>query len=75
MMSSYQDPTFDQARRELAPVTQAAIIEWLRRRGTFTMPTLKRRKSFRRWVKEHALAVGLAVGLVLGWLLRVFWHG
>ena len=82
MMSSYQDPTFDQARRELAPITQAAIIEWLRRRGTFTMPALKRKKNLRRWVKEHTLTflpvlmtVGLAVGLVFGWLLRMFWHG
>ena len=82
MMSSYQDPTFDQARRQLASITQAAIIEWLRRRGTFAMPALKRKKNLRRWVKKHTLTVlpvlmtvGLAVGLVLGWLLRIFWYG
>ena len=31
IMSSYYDPTFDEALRALAPITQAAIIEWLRR--------------------------------------------
>jgi hypothetical protein len=40
IMSSYHDPTFEQARRALAPIAQAAIIEWLRRRGTFTMPLI-----------------------------------
>src|SRR6266508_4503306 len=34
MMSSFQDPTFDQACRVLYQITQAAIIEWLRQRGT-----------------------------------------
>src|SRR5262249_13859683 len=29
MMSSFRDPTFDQASRILSQVTQAAIIEWL----------------------------------------------
>jgi hypothetical protein len=45
IMSSYQDPTFDQMRRELARITQAAIIEWLRRGGVFTMPPLRRSKN------------------------------
>jgi hypothetical protein len=45
MMASYHDPTFDQARRALAPITQEAIIEWLRRRGVFTMPPIVRKKS------------------------------
>lgn len=38
--SSYYDPTFDHARWELAPIVQEAIIEWLRRSGTFTMPVI-----------------------------------
>jgi len=37
IMSSYYDPTFDEARRALEPITREAIVEWLRRRGTFTM--------------------------------------
>ena len=53
MMSSFQDPTFDQACRVLHQITQAAIIEWLRQCGTFTMLPLKRRRSWRRWIKEH----------------------
>jgi hypothetical protein len=76
MMSSFQDPTFDQACRVLYQIAQAAIIEWLRQCGTFTMLPLKRRRSLRRWVKDHTLSVlpvlvgaGLAVGMVLGWLL------
>jgi hypothetical protein len=79
MMSSYyQDPTFDQARRELARITQAAIIEWLRRGGVFTMPSLQRRKSWRRQVRENALLLLPAltvVGLVLGWFLRSVLYG
>lgn len=78
MMSSFQDPTFDQARRELAPIAQAAIIEWLKRRGTFTMPTLERKNDWRRWVKKYALTLlpsVTIVTLVLGWLLGVSWRG
>jgi hypothetical protein len=79
MMSSFQDPTFDQASRVLAQITPAAIIEWLRRGGSFTMPPLKRRMTRRRWSKEHAVsvlpvfaAVGLALGVFLRWRLRRF---
>jgi hypothetical protein len=77
IMSSYHDPTFDEARRALAPITQAAIIEWLRRRGTFTMPPIRRKMNLRRWVKEHPLVIlpsVLALGVVSGWLLRMFWR-
>jgi hypothetical protein len=77
MMSSFQDPTFDHACSVLYQIVQAAIIEWLRQRGTFTLLPLKRRRSWRRWVKDHALSVlpvlgglGIAVGIVLGWLLH-----
>lgn len=48
MMSSFQDPTFDQACRVLYQIAQAAIIEWLRQYGTFTMLPLKRRRSWHR---------------------------
>jgi hypothetical protein len=44
-ISSFQDPTFDQASRVLTQIAPAAIIEWLVRGGTFTMPVLKRRTS------------------------------
>lgn len=75
MISSYRDPTFDQARRALAPITQETIIEWLRRRGVFTMAPIERKKTLRRWIKEHALLilpVLTALGVVLGWFLRTF---
>lgn len=79
-MPSFQDPTFDQASRLLTQIAPAAIIEWLLRGGTFTMPPFKRPWSWRRWVKDHALSVlpvlggiGIAVGIVLGWLLRILW--
>jgi hypothetical protein len=82
VMSSYRDPTFDQACREMAMMTQAAIIEWLRLGGSFTMPVIKRRKTLRRWVKDNAIGVlvvstlgALSMGLVLGWVLRPFWRG
>ena len=48
IMSSFQDPTFDHAWRVLAQITSAAIIEWLRRSGIFTLPPLKHRRSRRR---------------------------
>ena len=80
MMSSFQDPTFDQACRMLHEIAQAAIIEWLRRRGTFAMLPFRRRRSWRRWVKDHALSVllilggvGIAVGMFLGWFLSILW--
>lgn len=80
IMSSFQDPTFDQACRVLYQIAQAAIIGWLRQCGTFTMQPLKRRRTWRRWVKDHAISllavlgsVGIAVGVVLGWLLSMLW--
>lgn len=80
LMSSFQDPTFDHACRVLYQIAQAAIIEWLRKCGTFTMLPLMRRKSWRSWVKDHALSilpilgvVGIAVGMVLGSLLSILW--
>jgi hypothetical protein len=82
MMSSYQDPTFDQTQRELWEITQAAIIEWLRRSGTFTMPVKARKTSLRRCLKDHFLTVlvviacgCLVAGLAMGWVLRVLWYG
>ncbi len=77
-MSTYQDPSFREAHRELARITPAAIIEWLGWRGEFTMPTFERPKTWRRWMKEHpliALPVAVLVGLVLGWSLRMVWLG
>jgi hypothetical protein len=50
MMSSYHDPTFDQAGRALVPVTQAAIIEWLKRGGIFTMPPVEPKKRRRQGI-------------------------
>ena len=45
MVPRFYDPTFDAARRELAAITRAALIEWLRRGGTFSMPVLKGKKT------------------------------
>jgi hypothetical protein len=80
MMSSFQDPTFGQAYRALAKITPAAIIEWLRRSGCFSMSPLKRRTGRRRFLREKALlllpvllTVGAILGMVIGRLLRVVW--
>jgi hypothetical protein len=77
--SSYYDPTFTQARDELALITRAAIVEWLGRCGTFTMSPFQRKTSLWRRVKANALIVlpvimilGIAVGLILDRLLRAF---
>jgi len=29
------------------------IVEWLKRRGTFCMPAVDQRKTFRRWIKDN----------------------
>jgi hypothetical protein len=69
MMSSFHDPTFDAAHRALTDITQATIIEWLRRGGTFSMLAVDRRRSWRRWVKRHGItAAAVTLGLTLGWL-------
>jgi hypothetical protein len=78
VMSSFEDPTFGQASRVLCDIAHAAIIEWLQRNGEFTMPPLERRRTWRRWVKDHTfqilpatVGVGIIVGLSLAWLFRV----
>jgi hypothetical protein len=74
-MRTYQDPSFLEAHRTMAQVTPAAIVEWLKRGGTFSMPPVAKHWTLRRWLRNNlAIALGLvfAAGLVLGWLLRVF---
>lgn len=75
-MRTYHDPSFRDAHREMARVTPAAIIEWLKRRGTFALPNVEKRPTLRRWARDHMtvmLALTLAVGLLVGWLLRTMW--
>jgi hypothetical protein len=80
MMSSFQDPTFDCACRALHYITRAALIEWLLRSGTFTMPALNRKRTWRRWIKDQAITlvpfaagVGAAMGIAMGWFLARGW--
>jgi hypothetical protein len=77
-MSTYQDPSFREAHRELARITPAAIIEWLKRRGAFDLPVGKQRKTIQRRLKENifvALVAVFGVGLVIGLALRNVWYG
>jgi len=72
---TYQDPSFREAHRTMAEVTPTAIVEWLKRRGTFKMPPVAKPWTLRRWLRNNlAITLGLVfvAGLVLGWLLRVF---
>lgn len=78
MTSSFEDPTFYQSHRDLHAIAQATIIEWLRRSGNFRMPLLKKRKTFKRLVKEHALALiptmtvlAAIAGFSLHWYLQL----
>ena len=76
MMSNFRDPNFEEATRELFKVTRAAIIEWLSRGGVITMAIQERKRTWRWWMREHALAmflIAMATGLCLGWLLRMLW--
>jgi hypothetical protein len=77
-MRTYDDPSFREALWAMARVTPDAIIEWLKRRGTFQMPPVKNRRTFRRWLRDNVMGVCgvmLAFGLATGWLLGVFWSG
>jgi hypothetical protein len=47
-MRTYEDPSFRDAHREMARVTPASIIEWLKRRGTFDLPNGRKRQTVRR---------------------------
>lgn len=55
MHSSFKDPTFDHAARELYVIAQESIIEWLPRGGVFAMPMLNHKTSLKRSIKDHAL--------------------
>jgi hypothetical protein len=52
-LSRFCDPTFGQARRALADITRAAIIEWLRRGGNFFMRALKAKRTRATQRSEH----------------------
>jgi hypothetical protein len=76
-LSSYHDPTFREAHREMLQVTNAAIIEWLKRRGIFHLSTHRNQRTFRRWLRDNiivASGVIFGFGLAIGWLLRGFWN-
>ena len=62
----------------MARVAPKTIIKWLKRRGTFQMPASQNRRTFLRWLRDNIIVtcgVIFAFGLVIGWLLRVFWKG
>jgi hypothetical protein len=74
-LASYRDPSFREVHREMFQVTSAAIVEWLKRRGTFQMPTRNNRRTLLRRLKDNvvvALVVIFGFGLAIGWVLRVF---
>lgn len=64
-VSSFQDPTFDQATRVIFRVAHAAIIEWLRLGGTLVFPPRQSTGNWRRSTKKHALIL-LPIAFVLG---------
>jgi hypothetical protein len=74
-LSSYRDPSFREAHREMFKVTSAAIIEWLRKGGAFQMPAPKNRRKFRKWLKDNvavAASIIFAAGLGLGLAISYF---
>jgi hypothetical protein len=48
MLSSYHDPTFDQARRAFAEIVPETLFEWLRRGGKFALAKRHTSRSKRR---------------------------
>ncbi len=70
-MSSFVDPSFDQATRSLYVIVSAAFVEWLMRGGRFTPLPIKRPNKIRRWIKRcGSIMLVLIVGVALGWFLR-----
>jgi hypothetical protein len=67
--STYQDPTFDRARREVAPIVREAILEWLTRGGVYTMPSRTRRSLGDRLWEHRKTVLALVAGIVIGFLL------
>jgi hypothetical protein len=71
--STYHDPTFDQARREVAPLVREVLLEWLRRGGVYTMPPREIPLADRlRKHRESVLA--LVAGMVIGFLLAAWFR-
>jgi len=62
-LTSFYDPSFDEAMRKMFRTAQATIIEWLRRSGVVRLPEV--RQTRRRWVKKHALIL-LPVAFLTG---------
>lgn len=75
LMSTFQDPTFDQARRELACITPKAMIAWLRLGGTFSITETNRRRTWRPRLRDNAVLVALVpfiAGMPLGAMHYIF---
>jgi len=53
--SSFHDPSFDEATRQIFRTAQAAIIEWLKCAGVLSLPPQHRRGTWRRWIRKNAL--------------------
>jgi hypothetical protein len=73
----FRDDTFNTARMELFKITNATIIEWLRRRGVFNLPILTRPMTIRRWLRKNGLfllPIVFAIGIVIGWTIAAIWH-
>jgi hypothetical protein len=68
------DPTFDARRGALRVIAPAAIIEWLRKGGNYSLPTKRFRASNRwGWKSITAIVIGsAAIGNVAGWWLHAF---
>jgi hypothetical protein len=70
MMESYRDPSFRLTFNEMWLVTAACIVEWLRKDGLIVMATPPRNAWVRVLRRRTPLALCVAIGLGLGWLLR-----
>ena len=69
MNVSFEDPTFDEARRALMSVAREAIIEWLRRGGVYSMVPRRQKQDWLRRVRQHPLTLPVAavIAFILGY--------
>ncbi len=68
--SSYRDPSFAEAHRDLTQVTRLAIAEWLRRQGAISLGTREKSRKTRREFDRLWIATALGAGVLAGWILR-----
>lgn len=57
LLTSFDDPTFDEGLGHLVRVASNAVIEWLKGGGIVFLQPVRRRPSLKRRIREYALVL------------------